>query len=98
MAEIAVLPALISDQWDWQFHGACRGLDAELFFNPDFERGPSKRAREASAKAVCATCPVRKDCLDWALSVGEPYGIWGGTSPVERQEMRIERAYLALAD
>ena len=96
MAEVATLPALITDQWDWQVEGACRGLSADLFFNPDFERGKAKRMREAGAKAVCATCPVMAQCLDWAMTVAEPYGIWGGTTPEERRDLRNDRAMLAL--
>jgi WhiB family redox-sensing transcriptional regulator len=71
MADIAKLPALVSDDWNWQARAACRGMDASTFFNPDNERGRSKRTREAQAKAVCAECPVIAQCLDWALSVRE---------------------------
>lgn len=98
MAEVAALPALIADQWDWQVRGACRGLSVDLFFNPDFERGRPKRTRENGAKAVCRSCPVMAQCLNWALTVGEPYGIWGGTTPAERHELRDTGSYLALAD
>ena len=98
MTYVTALPAVIGDNWDWQMHGACRGLSADLFFTPDFERGRLKRIREASAKAVCGTCPVVAKCLDWALTVGEPYGVWGGKSPTERAELRHGRSHLALAD
>jgi WhiB family transcriptional regulator, redox-sensing transcriptional regulator len=97
MADSAALPALIGDHWDWQVRAACRGLNADLFFNPDYERGRPKRLREENAKAVCRSCPVLKQCLEWAVAVGEPYGIWGGMTPAERQELR-ERSYLATAD
>ncbi len=98
MAEVVALPAVVGDNWDWQMSGACRGQNAELFFNPDNERGRSKRIREASAKAVCAQCPVVAQCLEWALEVGEPYGIWGGKSPAERHELRGGVSYLSIAD
>jgi WhiB family redox-sensing transcriptional regulator len=97
MADSVALPALIGEKWDWQVHAACRGLNADLFFNPDYERGRSKRMREAGAKAVCQSCPVRAQCLSWAVAVGEPYGIWGGTTPAEREELR-QRSYPATAD
>ena len=84
MAEISRLPKPVADAWQWQQSGACRDLPSEMFFHPDGERGPSRRNRENSAKAVCATCPVLQRCRTHALSVQEPYGIWGGLSEDER--------------
>jgi WhiB family redox-sensing transcriptional regulator len=98
MAEVAALPALVSQNWDWQLNAACRGAGVDLFFNPDSERGKSKRTREANAKAVCATCPVMQQCRSWAMSVGEPYGVWGGLSADERHALRNERRGLAIAN
>lgn len=63
-----------------------------MFFHPENERGRSKRQREARAKAVCARCPVQQECLDWALTVREPYGVWGGKSPGEREEIAGSRS------
>lgn len=68
----------------WRALGACRGIDPAIFFP---ERGESC----VEAKAVCAGCPVRGECLDFALDVGEHFGIWGGTSERERQRMRRGR-------
>lgn len=87
MADISRLPAPTADQYDWQFQGACRGEDPEAFFHPEGERGPSRAAREAKAKAICATCPVIQQCAAHALSVREPYGIWGGMSEDDREEI-----------
>jgi WhiB family redox-sensing transcriptional regulator len=42
----------------------------------------------AEAKAVCAACPVRIDCLGYALETGQDAGVWGGTSEKERREIR----------
>jgi WhiB family redox-sensing transcriptional regulator len=70
---------------EWQEGAACRGTDTELFYLPDAIRGQRKRNREAAAKAVCAGCPVVADCLRWAMTTGEPYGVWGGTTPEERE-------------
>ena len=64
MTDISRLPGPQSDLWEWQLHGACRGKDTELFFHPEGERGPRRANREASAKAVCATCPVLLQCRD----------------------------------
>ena len=51
----------------WQDGAACRGMDTLLFFGPDHEARPEREIREAKAKAVCTLCPVRVQCLDFAL-------------------------------
>ena len=84
MAELSRLPRPVADEWEWQYQGACRDLPAEMFFHPDGERGPRRRNRENTAKAVCATCPVMLACRAHALAVQEPYGIWGGLSEDDR--------------
>ncbi|MPZ71730.1 MAG: WhiB family transcriptional regulator [Nitriliruptorales bacterium] len=73
---------------EWQQRGLCRANDSEIFFPPThFEHKPEREAREAKAKAICAACPVRVECLTWALAVREPYGVWGGASEGERKQM-----------
>lgn len=81
--------AQVIDPRNWQESGACREMDTELFFHPEGERGSSRRRRAENAKAICATCPVLKQCRDYALSIAEPYGIWGGMSEEERREYLI---------
>ena len=56
---------------------ACRGEDLELFFSID-------DLREQQAKAVCQRCPVRWECLGYALETRQRHGIWGGLNPEER--------------
>jgi WhiB family redox-sensing transcriptional regulator len=85
MAEVRRLPAPRLGDWDWQVLAACRGIDTANFYHPENERGPSRAKREMRAKAVCATCPVIQNCLRWALSTREPYGVWGGLSAEERE-------------
>jgi WhiB family redox-sensing transcriptional regulator len=85
MAEVSRLPLPIADNWDWQSNGACRSFPPEMFFHPEGERGPSRRARISEAKSICGTCPVLLQCRTHALSVQEPYGIWGGLSEDERE-------------
>jgi WhiB family redox-sensing transcriptional regulator len=70
----------------WMSHGACRQADPELFFPIGAVAGPAARQVEA-AKAVCAPCAVRVNCLSYALEV-MPEGIWGGTTPKERRRAR----------
>jgi WhiB family redox-sensing transcriptional regulator len=84
MTNVTRLPGPISDLWDWQLLGACRGRDSAQFFHPDGERGASRGRREAAAKAVCRACPVRAECAAHALATREPYGVWGGFTESER--------------
>ncbi|HEU4946620.1 MAG TPA: WhiB family transcriptional regulator [Kribbella sp.] len=81
------LPAPLMDLWDWQSQAACRDVNPELFFSPESERGVRKRAREMVAKSLCGTCPVQPECRQHAISVGEPYGVWGGTTESERDNV-----------
>ena len=90
MNENARLPKPVASSWEWQFQGACRDLPSEMFFHPDGERGPRRRNRENTAKAICATCPVIQACREQALAAHEPYGIWGGLSEDDRLAI-IER-------
>lgn len=85
MAELSRLPGPVADLWSWQMHAACREVDDSLFFHPEGERGPRRRARDAAAKAICASCPVLLECREHALAVREPYGVWGGLTEDERQ-------------
>ena len=85
MADISRLPGPVADVWEWQYEGACRGVDSAVFFHPEGERGPSREARDRSAKAICATCPVIRECAAHALAVREPYGVWGGLTEDDRE-------------
>jgi WhiB family redox-sensing transcriptional regulator len=69
----------------WQSQANCMGVDPDLFFP---ERGASTR----EAKEVCRGCVVREDCLEYALSNSEKFGIWGGLSERERRKIRRRRA------
>lgn len=80
---------------DWRFRAACREVDPELFFPPP-AAGPSYDAQVAKAKAVCAGCPVRAECLDEALR-RIPDGICGGLTPEERRAHRGPRVKPASA-
>ena len=69
----------------WQERANCLGVDPDLFFP---ERGASTR----EAKAVCGSCEVRPECLEYALDHAEKFGIWGGLSERERRRLRRQRA------
>jgi WhiB family transcriptional regulator, redox-sensing transcriptional regulator len=61
----------------------CKGEDPGTWFPP----GTSQVAIW-KAKKVCAACPARVECLQWALQAGEMEGVWGGTTPTERAGIR----------
>ncbi|PID53904.1 MAG: transcription factor WhiB [Micrococcales bacterium] len=91
MAELSNLPGPVADLWTWQLDAACRETDNSLFFHPEGERGPRRRARDAAAKAICASCPSLMACREHALAVREPYGVWGGLTEEERSAILAER-------
>jgi WhiB family transcriptional regulator, redox-sensing transcriptional regulator len=97
VTDVQRLPGPQSDKWDWQLRGACRGTTGEVFFHPEGERGTARSRREEAAKAICATCPVVCQCALHALRVREPYGVWGGLSESERENVLSELGGRALA-
>ncbi len=59
-----------------------------MFFPPSYaERKDEKQARESRAKAICAQCPVRRPCLEYALTIHEQHGIWGGLTEHDRRQL-----------
>jgi WhiB family redox-sensing transcriptional regulator len=68
----------------WQERAACRGMDPGLFFP---EKGSTLQADKA--RAVCAGCPVRDQCLEAGRT--EKYGVWGGLSHRERRALAARR-------
>jgi WhiB family redox-sensing transcriptional regulator len=72
----------------WHLRASCRGPASTLFFPPSVpERREEREAREFDAKCICLACPVQRECLDFALRVREPHGIWGGLTEAERRRM-----------
>ena len=65
----------------WAADAACRGLETSFFFP---ERGDST----SSVKAVCRECPVKGECLRYALESREKFGTWGGASENDRRRMQ----------
>jgi WhiB family redox-sensing transcriptional regulator len=82
--------ALAEERRDWWRSAACLEADPELFF-PVSAHGPGA-GEIARAKAVCAACRVRRQCLQYALATHQVHGVWGGTTEDERQlHVRRER-------
>jgi WhiB family transcriptional regulator, redox-sensing transcriptional regulator len=69
------------DEWGWQDRALCAETDPGAFF-------PEKGGRAAeAAKRVCASCEVRAECLDFAVSNGIAFGVYGGMDERERREL-----------
>lgn len=68
----------------WREDAACRDEDTAIFF-------PSNDAEAALAAAFCASCPVREQCLEFALETRQIDGIWGGLTEPERRRVRRRR-------
>lgn len=71
---------LVMPRSQWWKRAACRGIDPETFF-------PKKPRDSWPALRVCAGCPVREACLEWALETRQDYGVWGGVPEDERRAM-----------
>ena len=91
MPERSRQPGPVTALWEWQYQGACLGMDSAQFFHPDGERGRSRRRRVDGAKAVCRACPVLARCREHALATHEPYGVWGGMTEEERRQVLAGR-------
>jgi WhiB family redox-sensing transcriptional regulator len=78
-----------ADASAWRFLARCADQDPDLFF-PVGSSGPAVR-QAMRAKAVCAQCPVRAECLEWALDTRQPHGVWGGLDETERDLLRVSR-------
>jgi WhiB family redox-sensing transcriptional regulator len=77
------------DQESWRAEAECRHVDPEIFF-PIGLTGQAL-VIAAEAKAVCARCPVRLACLQFALDANQQFGIWGGYDEEERRQLRRRR-------
>ena len=77
---LRMLAVPISEERPWLVFGACRDADPFLFF-------PSSREETDMALAICASCPVRPECLKYALEARERFGIWGGLTEKRRKKL-----------
>jgi len=80
---------------NWRSAGACLSADPDLFF-PISPAGPGEK-QIARAKVICAGCRVRHECLDFAMTHDQVYGIWGGTTPEDRKRYRRRKRRAAAA-
>ena len=70
---------------DWRMYAACASTDPEVFFPVGHQH--QIEAKHKAAKRVCAYCPVRQRCLEWALDTGQNTGVWGGLDEAERRRL-----------
>jgi WhiB family redox-sensing transcriptional regulator len=81
---VSVVDELFFDaQEPWYEEAACASYPAELFFPPS--DAPSAAN---AAKAICQGCPVREECLSFALETAQAEGVWGGMNAGERRRLR----------
>jgi WhiB family transcriptional regulator, redox-sensing transcriptional regulator len=77
---------LASQDYRWRDRAACRNSHPELFF-PIGSTGDALAEIDA-AKAVCRSCPVRRECLAFSIETNQESGVWGGMSEDERRALR----------
>ena len=77
----------LSMEWRIGRNYNCMGMGFQKFF-------PEEISGVLEAKAICKDCPLKEECLEFAIENGEHFGVWGGTS--ERERMRISRRRKAL--
>ena len=75
-----MLAVPVSDERPWVVFAACRDVDPDIFF-------PASRKDVDQALAICASCPVCSECLDYAIETGERFGVWGGLTEKERRKL-----------
>jgi WhiB family redox-sensing transcriptional regulator len=80
---------------NWRAAGACLTADPDLFF-PISPAGAGE-TEIVRAKIICEGCGVRRQCLEFALAHDQVYGIWGGTTPEDRQRERRRKRRAAAA-
>ena len=69
------------EQLPWASEAKCLNADPDVFF-------PEKGGSTREAKRICGECPVRDECLEYALEEDERFGIWGGMSERERRKLK----------
>lgn len=79
------LATFLRGDLSWQDEASCAQIGGDVWY-------PDKGAVPFAGKRTCAACPVREECLEYALDNDEKWGTWGGLSPRERRKLKKERA------
>jgi WhiB family redox-sensing transcriptional regulator len=77
-------PIPSGDVQSWRDEAVCAQIGSDLWF-------PEKGGSARRAKEICETCPVRVECLEYALAQDEQFGVFGGMSRKERVEYAKKR-------
>lgn len=75
------------DPAEWMRDAACKGRNGDGKFFPTL----GENHKWEAAKAICERCPVRRECLEYALRNVQHFGVWGGTTERERKHIRKRR-------
>ena len=70
---------------EWMDEAACSNEDNDTFFPPDNDYSDVEKARK-----ICKSCPVWRECLSYAVTTKQPYGVWAGSTPYQRRGLRVE--------
>jgi WhiB family redox-sensing transcriptional regulator len=73
---------LIDDYQEWKLEAACTGMDYDTFFP-----AVGYNQHDIHARTICETCPVKRECLMFAVNNRIQYGIWGGLTPIQRKRI-----------
>lgn len=92
MIDLTHLQHLLPDTvLSWRDLAACRQADPMIFFPSDQDASGRRYTKASAAKAVCAECVVRVECLEYAMESRQPEGVWGGLTRSERVTERERR-------
>jgi len=80
---MALNDLIFEPEHSWRSDAACTGVDPDVFFPAGEDAALAEKAKE-----ICAVCPVREACLQYALSTNQTEGVWGGLSSADRRRMR----------
>lgn len=80
MTEIWPEPSHPQLDESWKSHASCAEVDPDLWF-------PEKGGSVKEAKAICRSCLVRAECLDYALETQQRFGVWAGLSERARRKL-----------
>lgn len=91
------MPRTVLHDWEkmWEM-AACKGESVNLFFTDKLDGVKRLEVNVANykAKQICATCPLMKQCLQYAMNTDQSFGVWGGKTADERK--RLKAAVLIL--
>jgi WhiB family transcriptional regulator, redox-sensing transcriptional regulator len=85
-----IAPGLTLEPEQWTAEALCAQVDSEIFF-------PEKGGSTREAKKICGACPVREQCLQYALDHNERFGIWGQLSERERRSLTLRSRRIGAA-